>query len=438
MRLSKYNFLFKSEKYGFLNYNSISNSFIKLNSEIYNKLKSNEFNQIDVDVKNELIKLKIIVNEEDDNNFFLELKTSYYKSVFQDNILGLAIAPTLACNFDCIYCFEHNKSSNTINEETINKIIAFIKSHDRISGLNITWYGGEPLLEIKKIYLLYKKISELGIPLLRHGMVTNGYLLVGERLNLVKKMRLDYIQFTIDGLEDTHNKKRLHKNRKIGTFKTIIENINGFIEVNPKTKVIIRIHVDKDNKHEYAILYNEFQNKWENKNVYIYPAFIRGDINSCSSSCSSFTEQNEMFRFYSDLYLKQGFNVKFFPEYDLGGCNATSINTYVLGPEGELYKCWNDIGIKERIIGYIDSNVLINKPILLKYLVDANKYEDPTCRDCILFPVCSGGCPYYRVEKSVTGIDNYPLLCSIGKESIKECLEIHYEQQLSKKVTNLV
>ena len=59
------------------------------------------------------------------------------------------------------------------------------------------------------------------------------------------------------------------------------------------------------------------------------------------------------------LYEKYGIaGLNILPQPQAVGCAATSVNTFVIGPSGELYKCWVDVGRKEKIIGsiYDDTN----------------------------------------------------------------------------------
>lgn len=60
--------------------------------------------------------------------------------------LSLTIAPTLECNFSCEYCFESH-TKNIMSIEIQNEIYSWVKvaAQDKMN-VNITWYGGEPLL----------------------------------------------------------------------------------------------------------------------------------------------------------------------------------------------------------------------------------------------------------------------------------------------------
>ena len=44
-----------------------------------------------------------------------------------------------------------------------------------------------------------------------------------------------------------------------------------------------------------------------------------------------------------------------FPQRQMQGCILTRRNAFVIGPQGEMYKCWDDVGIPERVVGTVDN-----------------------------------------------------------------------------------
>lgn len=82
---------------------------------------------------------------------------------------------------------------------------------------------------------------------------------------------------------------------------------------------------------------------------------------------------------------------------------------------GELYRCWSDIGVKERSYGNINDNFGIANRALLDYML-----FDPTisemCSKCKLLPVCMGGCPFRRLA-------NIEDKCSIYKYMLENYLK---------------
>ena len=77
---------------------------------------------------------------------------------------------------------------------------------------------------------------------------------------------------------------------------------------------------------------------------------------------------------------------------------ARNPNSVVIGPEGELYKCWNDVGDATRSYGNINGDIN-NESVLLDYLVKADYLNNAECNRCIFFTRCDGGCPYERIKR---------------------------------------
>ena len=85
------------------------------------------------------------------------LRAEYNAQRYDASQMVLTIAPTLACNFGCDYCFQgHDKPSGSMSSEVQNSIIALLRSvAPTIKRLHVSWYGGEPLLKLDIIEHLW-------------------------------------------------------------------------------------------------------------------------------------------------------------------------------------------------------------------------------------------------------------------------------------------
>jgi len=426
MKFSQYNYLFKSDKFGFLLYNSETNSFAELQEELYETLQKIQSGQLTADtlpadILSQLEKAKVFTNNDD--SFYLQKKFYFYRRVYNTSRLGFALAPTTFCNFNCPYCYEENRLPVFMTEETENHFMEFIKKYKNIEAVDIIWYGGEPLANFKSIKNILRKISQDStIKLGEHGIVTNGFLLDEEKSKFFQEYPLNFIQITIDGLKNSHDQRRILKDGT-PTYDKILHNIDTFFEYNKQTRVSIRVNIDAANSDDFVLLYNELTERWKGKNIDVHPAFVGAYTKSCSEQCSVL-HQDERIAFYMNLYEKHGLNVRFYPDFQIGGCCATNINYYVVGPRGELYKCWNDIGIETRIVGYLDKDDIPNKNLLTQYLVGPSMFDDEECKKCVLFPVCGGGCQWLRLKNTYE--EEKFSLCSHRKNHLDKFLEMHY------------
>jgi uncharacterized protein len=73
-----------------------------------------------------------------------------------------------------------------------------------------------------------------------------------------KNLRLSFIQITLDGPQDVHDKRRPLKSGQ-GTFEKILTNIEENIDIMPN--VSLRINVDKENVSRVNEILDELEIK---------------------------------------------------------------------------------------------------------------------------------------------------------------------------------
>jgi MoaA/NifB/PqqE/SkfB family radical SAM enzyme len=113
------------------------------------------------------------------------------------------IIPIRRCNLACTYCNEYDDFSKPVpTEEMFARI-------DRLGAMGtsiITISGGEPLLH-PELDAIIARIRKNGI---MAGMITNGYLLVADRIERLNRAGLEYLQISIDNVKpDDVSKKSL-------------------------------------------------------------------------------------------------------------------------------------------------------------------------------------------------------------------------------------
>lgn len=432
---SKFNILYMTAQEECFLYNSRSNIFLKLEKDLYERLKELEKGDCDLDkISSDMVSFfidkKIVVRNNDDKAFINQMKYLKRKKSFFSPTLQLIIAPTLACNFACPYCYEKDLPTYVMSEAVQNQLISFINSHkDKVHSLSIGWHGGEPLIGYKAIQEILCKVSEKSIiPLQQHKMVSNGYLFTQEKCDFFRETKLDYLQITIDGTRENHNQTRIHK-QGMPTYDIIVSNVDMILSAMPDCKVGIRVNIHENNKSLYPSIYKELHERWKDKNCFIYPAIVLKQ-GACNISCLSSAERA---KFYLELHHKHHFDVNFTPHMRLGGCDGIYENSYIIDPQGYLYKCWADIGIKERSIGDLENGVT-NWEFVAGYMFGSDKFEDPKCLDCKIFPICDGGCNRFRIEHQYKGIPYN--VCPIDDNGLIGYLDTIYSHQ--KKEVNYV
>lgn len=424
MKWSKYNYLFKSKIGKNLIYNSLSNSFLELDEETYTFLSAN-ISFPDVLLNSEhselFIKHKILVG--DDNDEILELSFLDILARTNNKILSLTIAPTYDCNFDCIYCYENERRIVYMSDDTVSHLLEFIGSYKDVA-LSITWYGGEPLMAVKQIRKICEGLKKLKIPV-SHFIVTNGYLINDNVINLFTEYQINNAQITIDGPSDIHDKRRFLKGDK-PTFAKILSNIDELLCRIPNFSIDFRVNIDRRNENSFGDIYNTLKERYPKNNIRVYAGFV-DEVGVCDNKSHCIFDRMQVVNFKKKTFEKMGIDLGIYPDFGRYNCVAKALNGYVIGADGFIFKCWNDVGISEKAISSLTSPKISNRKVLFRYLNANDNIHDPHCLECILLPVCNGGCQYQRVANAFDkkNIDT----CHMAKDNLKELLELYYEKK---------
>ena len=113
------------------------------------------------------------------------------------------IVPMRRCNLACTYCNEYDDHSAAVPLEEMERRIDHL---GRLGTSVITISGGEPLLhpELDRVIARIRKTGAIA------GMITNGYLLMPERIERLNRAGLDHMQISIDNvMPDAVSKKSL-------------------------------------------------------------------------------------------------------------------------------------------------------------------------------------------------------------------------------------
>jgi len=359
--------------------------------DLYSKLKKNDFSMIDIEVLKALEKKHIIIESVDKYNFYNSMEVKYNMLNFDTEDMTLFIMPTTNCNFACPYCFEGNKDIIKMTEAVQEQIVSFINSHLELKTISLIWYGGEPLISFMSIKQIYDKIiKETNVNIRKNSIITNGYLINKEILSFFSKIKLNNIQITLDGCAKNHNKTRFLKESGQGTFKKIVNNIVKTSKCLQQCTIDVRVNIDKNNYQDFVFLY-KLLHQLCNNNVNVYPGIIEvdnkyGTVLSCS--CYNSKELYPLYHYYRE----HGCIVNYFPLAHKHGCFINNINSYIIGPRGELYKCPEDANRKERIIGSIFDSKIVNLSLWGRYVIESSQFKRNECKNCLCFPICSGGC----------------------------------------------
>lgn len=411
MKLSIYNKFINLQDGNILAFNSAScalavidekyKSIINNSCELASYATEDEYKDIIHDMK----KGQFIVSKNVDE--LKIIKYEHFKNKFESKKITLTLAPTLNCNFSCIYCYQ-TPDSNIMDEYVQNQIVAIVKKYaEEGKDVQVVWFGGEPLLTINILQKLSKefiKICKKFQVNYSASIITNGYLLTDDIVNILIDCKVSSIQVTLDGIPEIHNKRRILKAKtKSNTFDVILKNIA--ILLNIEMNINIRINIDKTNMnnaiHLIQFLEEKGFNQFKNLTLALGKVRIYGEAcNSIKDICCGIKEFSELDYDFHITAIEKGFNINNgfdYPKRRTNLCCADSALSYVIDPKGFLYKCWSDIGNTNKAIGNIldvdKDNLLEEKSLTADYILHS-PFDYNRCINCWLLPICMGGCPY--------------------------------------------
>lgn len=326
----------------------------------------------------------------------------------QVKFLNLVICPTLRCNLACTYCFEENRKKRSdmsflVMNKIIHWIIKYCKEHD-VKSITIQWYGGEPLLRFQSIeYFLQKLEENINIEKLktvervRSIIITNGTLLTDEIFKKIAKLKMEAVQICFDGDKETHDKMRIYKNGK-GSFNLIYRNLKKGVMKYKQIKFFIRINVTKENVQSIKKLIKRMgKDNLYQSNVFVEMKPVMASPFNTSFSAFDCLGNLESYEVIYELYKElanNGYRFSHLP-FVYNTCGAIMESSFVIDPEGYLYKCDEVVGLNEYAVGHVSKGVDIAK--LSKWMY-TNAWDSPQefkeCFSCELLPYCFGGCVF--------------------------------------------
>lgn len=315
--------------------------------------------------------------------------------------VGLTICPTMGCNFDCPYCFEDH-FAGMMSLEVQDDVVALAERMLEACAskqLDVTWFGGEPLLGAHIIEALSKRLIMLAE---EHGakysasIVTNGYLLTPQNVAILEAAKVVSAQVTLDGIGKAHDATRYLAGGG-PTFDRIVANLRAPLPF----EVSVRHNVHEGNREQMDELrtFVEDLARESGNDIHYYPALVSG-----SSTADARGKQVGLLCGGSDAEVGIKQDSGRFTAGRGHYCGAHSVWSVGIDAQGRLQKCWEAVDKPEISFGtahdWDPSDPIAsasNPDNLTKYLNTAMPVPDDECRECVWLPSCVGGCPHKRL-----------------------------------------
>jgi len=317
--------------------------------------------------------------------------------------VSLTICPTMNCNFDCPYCFENHrpgKMSPEVQEDVVNLARRMLEARGG-NRLRITWYGGEPLLAPDVIESLSGRLIALAEEFkvsYSAQIITNGYLLSQENIDMLERCRVSTCQVTLDGLGEKNDVTR----RLAGggpTFGRITDNLR-------KNKIPFRVDVRQniqesnlDEVPKLKVFIEEIAKESGNTLIY-YPSTVT--LNKATEARGEHV-QTLCEGDASEIFLRQD-ALRHSPGRG-HFCGANLLFSTGIDETGRLFKCWELAG--DPAFSFANARdwdpiraieTAFNPDAIIQYLNTAIPLKDEECNECIWLPLCAGGCPHRRLN----------------------------------------
>lgn len=343
-------------------------------------------------------------------------------------VLRLTIMPTEDCNFRCGYCYEEHKPG-VMSESVQEAIIKYVRKNiHNYAELRVSWFGGEPLEAKEIIYRLSTKLLHICQAAKRKysaGITTNGYDLNMDTFLALLNCKVYDFQITIDGPQDIHDKLRKQKNG-CGTYNRIMENLISIKENCKKSYFTIALRTNFTNESvckldDYVKTYISLFGK--DKRFRMFPHYMGkwSEERFDSSLDKQLLDKKDLGGLYAKVMnyrdeLSLDINLNFLSS--MGLCPAGYSFSYVIGVNGELYKCTQDFEFEDNKIGtlYQNGSMFIDQEKHRKWYFNLLNHK---CENCFFLGACQGrNCPKYIIQND--GVGN----CSDQKNNIELVLDL--------------
>lgn len=403
-KLSKYTQILVSGQNHFM-FNISTEGIIALNPELAgivlkHKEQIDDLSSTHPDLYNQMKLLDMIVPFEKDEA--QDLVNSWEKESINPHYFGMIINPTLDCNLHCWYCYEQHNIHSGMNSDTIEAIYRLIDtkvSEEELKYLNVSFFGGEPLLYYKKVVLPILKYASEACSKnniqLASNFTTNAVLLTSDiikELNNIGLSRPATFQITLDGNREFHNSVRF-TSKNTPTYDTIINNIHEALAAgNPVT---VRLNYTDSNIESFVDIIEEFKDLAENERNIVQFKFEQVWQNK-----SKHKDTKKRALEIAKLFSKYGLFAAYDTLYQRHNCYADMPNNIVINYNGDIFKCTARDFTTDRREGVLNSDgtIIWNKLYEKRMTI---KHRNIACHNCNILPLCNGGCSQNKLDNPV-------------------------------------
>lgn len=385
------NYLTLPKNYSLI-YNSLADSFLVYKLDILGEWDA--LSETHPALFDKLVKGRFFIEDTED-----EWETLYAikRKVDEDlSMYTLIINPTLFCNFYCWYCYETHDSKSIMPQETletVEKHIQLVCESPKLKQLDLSFFGGEPLLYYNKTVLplmrFAKDICDARHIALNITFTTNGYLLNESMMVDFANFGVSQLQITLDGYREDHDKTRFPRSGG-GSYDHIVGNIKMLL--HHQIAVLLRINYTKNNLPNVWQIADTFRDMEDESRSYLKVMFFKvWQEKVIEDSADILSDVMDRFRLLNINASVQLLNNLREP------CYADKRNEAVINYNGDVYKCTARDFKRSGRDGYLseDGSIIWENSQAQRVMA---KMRNRLCHQCTIAPLCFGICSQKAIE----------------------------------------
>lgn len=365
------------------------------------------------DISEELITGGFVIRDDFDERGYLKMVSSGRR--YSPDLEGMTVVMTTACNMRCTYCYEGAGSGPgaVISDRVVERIQHIVRDA-RGASFHLCLYGGEPLLAPRQCIELAEgclRAAEDRGASFSGSIVTNGSLLGAGIAEQLAGAGIELAQVTVDGSGPVHDARRPSTDGS-PTCMTILRNVR---EASRFLRIVVRMNVDYGAPFEFEQVRLALSGL---RNVTIDPRPTRYhhcmdlsafDLNRALLSSLRPGEVHVRGRLHPPML----------------SCAATVMNGMVVLPDGELLRCWDEIGDPSHPpYGSIFTSDRPAHPALVPWMSWDPYSPGLPCYDCRMLPTCGGGCPYMWLRHG-------QVACRFSEDEYRDFIAANYSARKS-------
>lgn len=329
-----------------------------------------------------------------------ELIRSWEQNDNASDHFGIIINPTLNCNLRCWYCYESHKGIQVMDEVTRKSIFRLIEEktkEPKLKTLNISFFGGEPLLyfdeNVLPVLRFAAEICKKNGIALYSNFTTNAVLLTNhviETLNELPLYQKPTFQITLDGNREAHDKIRVGVNKK-PTYNIILNHIR--LALQHGNMVYVRFNYTYDN----ILTFNDVLEDFIHEGLNTYPNMVSIKFEHVWQDMKNLSNSRPLMKKVQEAFEMVGFNVENDDCHYRHVCYADSPHYAVINYNGDVFKCTAREFLPKVREGFLreDGHICWNEKFEKRMTV---RYNNKACRQCFILPICNGGCTQNKLE----------------------------------------